>query len=90
MGRDKNLGVHELARRVGCTVEAVHDYERMGILRAPKGSTGRREYSAEDARQLLLLRRAHNLGFRLYDIRVLLALAKKGTECAQSWSRTSS
>jgi len=83
MARPGSIGIHELAKRIGCTVETIHDYERIGVIRPAKSSAGGRVYSANDARQLLFVRRARALGFQPYHIRGLLALARRGTGCAQ-------
>jgi MerR family mercuric resistance operon transcriptional regulator len=77
---DNRLAIGELSRRTGVGVEAIRYYERIALMpRPPRTEGGRRAYRAEDLRILVFIKRSRELGFRLDDIRALLALrASKG------------
>ena len=69
----------ELAERSGCKIETVRFYEKRGLLQAPPRTTGGdRDYAPEHLRRLTFIRRARELGFRLDEIRGLIALVDGG------------
>ncbi len=75
--------IGELADATGTKVETVRYYERIGILPAPKRTSGNyRAYSAGHLARLSFIRRARDLGFTLDQVRALLALAdQKKQDC---------
>jgi MerR family mercuric resistance operon transcriptional regulator len=67
-------------------IETIRYYERIKMLPAPPRTTGgRRVYGPAETRSLTFIRRSRELGFSLYEIRALLALASdNGTNtCAE-------
>jgi MerR family mercuric resistance operon transcriptional regulator len=78
---DDCFAIGELARRTGVGVETIRYYERIALMpRPPRTQGGRRAYRTEDLRILAFIKRSRELGFRLDDIRALLALrASKGS-----------
>jgi MerR family mercuric resistance operon transcriptional regulator len=77
---DDRFAIGELSRRTGVGVETIRYYERIALMpRPPRTQGGRRAYRTEDLRILAFIKRSRELGFRLDDIRALLALrASKG------------
>lgn len=75
--------IGELAEATDTKVETVRYYERIGILPAPKRTSGNyRAYSADHLARLSFIRRARDLGFTLDQVRALLALAdQKKQDC---------
>jgi len=68
------MTVHEVARRVGVTLDAVRYYVRIGLLypqRSP--SNGYRLFSPEDIKRLRFILRAKKLGFTLTEIRQIFS-----------------
>lgn len=64
------------SRRVGCNVETIRYYERVGLLPAPgRTAGGYRLYGTEHLKRLTFIRRARALGFSIDEVRTLLALA---------------
>ncbi len=77
--RVSEMSIGALARETACNVETIRYYERIGILPRPRRSaSGYRLYSADDARRLVFVRRARELGFTLDETRALLDLAADG------------
>ena len=83
---DKLAGIPigELSRLTGVNIETIRYYEKIKMLRAPpRTEGGRRVYGPTETRVLAFIRRARELGFRLDDIRTLLALgAPAKASCA--------
>ena len=75
--------IGELAEATDTKVETVRYYERIGILPAPKRTSGNyHAYSAGHLARLSFIRRARDLGFTLDQVRALLALAdQKKQDC---------
>ncbi|OYX44947.1 MAG: MerR family transcriptional regulator [Alphaproteobacteria bacterium 32-64-14] len=75
--------IGELAEATDTKVETVRYYERIGILPAPKRTSGNyRAYSDGHLARLSFIRRARDLGFTLDQVRALLALAaQKKQDC---------
>lgn len=71
--------IGDLARRLGVSVKAVRYYEAVGIL-LPAGRTpsGYRLYTEQDAQRLRFVKAAQAIGFRLDDIREVLAFRDRG------------
>ncbi len=64
-----------VAKKVGLSIDAIRFYERNALLpRAARTSGGFRQYGDKDLETLAFIRRAQGLGFKLKEIRSLLAL----------------
>ena len=74
-----------LAKRSGCNLETIRYYEKIGLLPAPRRSSGgHRLYVDQDQRRLRFIMRARELGFSIDEIRSLLSMATDGTyTCAE-------
>jgi MerR family transcriptional regulator, mercuric resistance operon regulatory protein len=72
---DTALQIGELSRRTGCNIETIRYYERIGLISAPPRRGRYRSYGARDVERLSFVRRARELGFKLDEVRALLALA---------------
>ena len=70
-----SLTIGKLASAAGVNAQTIRYYERAGLVRAPKRTTGGyRQFGADELRRLLFIRRAQRVGFSLAEIRELLAL----------------
>jgi len=68
--------IRKLADAGGASVETVRFYQRRGLLSEPKRVRGGfREYSEDDVRRLLFIKRAQECGFSLDDIAELASLS---------------
>jgi MerR family mercuric resistance operon transcriptional regulator len=73
--RERSMRRGELAQQSGCNIETVRFYEKQGLLPAPpRTAGGHREYALEHLKRLTFIRRSRELGFRLDQVRDLLAL----------------
>jgi len=73
--RDSRLRIGDVAAKAGVNVETLRYYERRGILRSPKRSSGGyREYPTDTVRLIRFIKRAQELGFTLDEIEDLIAL----------------
>lgn len=79
-----------LAKRLGCNLETIRYYEKIGLMPDPRrGSSGYRIYAESHARRLRFILRSRELGFAIEEIRGLLALVDGGTQtCAEVKART--
>jgi MerR family mercuric resistance operon transcriptional regulator len=72
---EERFTIGEMARCTGVSIETIRYYERIALMpRPPRTSGGHRAYGADSLRTLAFIKRARELGFRLEDIRALLAL----------------
>ena len=73
-----SMGIGTLAKKAGVRVDTVRYYERSGLL-APSTrlASGYRRYSDLELARLRFIRRAQMLGFKLKEVRELLALSAK-------------
>jgi MerR family mercuric resistance operon transcriptional regulator len=77
------LSIGELSRRTGVNIETIRYYERIKMLPAPpRTASGRRVYGPVETRMLTFIRRSRELGFRLDEIRALLALSTENGKAA--------
>lgn len=77
------MKVGEVARKAGVSVQTLHYYERVGILK-PKTrlDSGYRDYDETAIRIIRFIKHAQELGFSLDEIQGLLELrANKKTKC---------
>jgi len=72
----ETIGIGNLARRAGVSIDTVRYYEKSGLL-APHARlpSGYRRYGDSQVARLRFIRRAQELGFSLKDISELLALS---------------
>ena len=68
------LTIGRLAASAGVGVETVRFYQRRELLPTPTRDGGIRRYSGDDVRRLRFIRKAQAAGFKLEEIRELLAL----------------
>lgn len=72
------MRIGQLALRSGVAIDTVRYYERTGILPpAQRRASGYRRYGEDDVARLRFVRRAKALGFRLAEVRDLLALSAR-------------
>jgi DNA-binding transcriptional MerR regulator len=71
-----SMGIGTLARRAGVKIDTVRYYERAGLL-APRTrlASGYRRYTDLELARLRFIRRSQMLGFKLKEVRELLALS---------------
>jgi len=73
------LTIGQLGQATDTKVETIRYYEKIGLLPAPRRTTGNyRSYAAEHLQRLGFIRRARELGFSIEDVRELLKLAAHG------------
>jgi len=75
--RVNNFGMQigELARAAGVNIQTIRFYEREKLLPAPaRTASGYRDYQRRDLERILFIRRNHEIGFTLIEIRQLLDL----------------
>jgi len=69
------MSIGQLAKRAQVGIDTVRFYEKHGLLPKPqRKASGYRQYNVEDAKRLVFIRRAKELGFTLADIGELLKL----------------
>ena len=69
---DKFYRAHEFAKLAGVTVRALHHYDRIGVLKPRRSSSGHRLYSVGDLERLELIAALKFLGIPLKEIKLLL------------------
>lgn len=70
------LGIGEVARQSGISIDAVRYYEREGLLTPlERRDSGYRRYGAHELARLRFIRRSQALGFSLKETRELLDLS---------------
>lgn len=76
MSTRESFGIGQLARRAGVGIDTVRYYERNGLL-GPRSrlASGYRRYGSLELARLRFIRRAQGLGFKLGEIKTLLALS---------------
>ena len=69
------MRIGELAEQAKVSVQTLRYYERRGLLPPPERQrSGFRSYDADSVRRVRFIRRAHDLGFTLEEIKDLLGL----------------
>lgn len=77
-----NFTIGELSRQTSVNVETIRYYERIRLMpRPPRTAGGHRAYGTDHLQTLTFIRRSRELGFRLEDIRALLALRGPQARC---------
>jgi MerR family mercuric resistance operon transcriptional regulator len=80
---DQAIPIGELSKRTGCNIETIRYYERIGLLPTPPRRGRYRSYEPSHVATLRFVRRSRELGFKLEEVRALLALASGGgASCA--------
>lgn len=70
--------IGKVARQIGCGIDTIRFYEKIGVLRRPRRTeSGRRVYDAAEIARLTFVCRARELGFSLDEVRGLLGLAEE-------------
>ncbi|MGA3045731.1 MAG: MerR family transcriptional regulator [Terracidiphilus sp.] len=64
--------IGEFAKLAGVTVRALHHYDRIGLLKPQRGSSGFRLYTLEDLERLVQIAALKFLGIPLQEIKLLL------------------
>jgi len=73
------LTIGQLGRATDTKIETIRYYEKIGLLPAPRRTTGNyRSYAAEQLQLLGFIRRTRELGFSIEEVRELLELAAHG------------
>ena len=71
-----SMTIGAAARAVGMNIDTIRYYEREGVMPRPaRRASGYRQYDDGALAKLRFIQRAKSLGFRLGDIRELLALS---------------
>ncbi len=77
--RQRGLTIGDLSKRVGCIVETIRYYERIGMMpEPPRTEGGHRSYDGDHLKRLTFIRRGRELGFTLQEVRDLLQLVDGG------------
>lgn len=70
--------IGKVARQIGCGIDTIRFYEKIGVLRRPRRTeSGRRIYGPAEILRLTFICRARELGFSLGEARGLLDLAEE-------------
>lgn len=78
MPRTSFLKIGALSEATGTKVETIRYYEQIGLLPAPRRTTGNyRAYDQSHLQRLAFIRRGRDLGFSIEQIRKLLELADR-------------
>jgi MerR family transcriptional regulator, mercuric resistance operon regulatory protein len=73
-----SVPIGTVARRIGCGVDTIRFYEKIGVLQRPRRTeSGRRVYGTTDIARLTFVCRSRELGFSLDQVRDLLSLAEE-------------
>ena len=82
------MRIGELAQAVGCHIETVRYYEKIGLIPASaRKPNGYRDYSDRHLQYLRLVRRAKSLGFSQQEVHELVNLIEfKDSSCDQVFS----
>jgi len=86
----EELGIGEVARRVGVRASAVRYYETRGLIAPTHRKGGKRVYGREAVERMALITFAKSLGFSLDEIRTLLTGFSDDTPAAVRWSHLAS
>lgn len=85
MKNKEGLSISQLAKKSRVNVQTVRFYERKGLLPRPRRTpSGYRMFTEADARRVVFIKRAQELGFSLKEIKGLLSLrAMPTSRCGQ-------
>ena len=71
--------VGEVAKALGITVQALHFYERQGLVLPHRTQKGYRLYTSEMVDQVRFIQKAQGLGFSLDEIKKIFSLVRRGS-----------
>src|SRR5437763_12941721 len=86
MSDDTEIGIGEVARRVGVRTSAVRYYETRGLIEPERRKGGKRVYGQEAVERMALITFAKTLGFSLDEIRTLIVGYDAETPAGVRWS----
>lgn len=73
----RSLTIGQVAKAANVNVETIKYYEKRGLLSEPERSpSGYRLFTHDAVEDLLLIRKAKQIGFKLHEIKHILALIK--------------
>ena len=79
-----DLSIGALSQQIGCHVETIRYYEKIGLLPVPPRTRGgHRVYTDEHRKRLSFIRYGRELGFTLDKIRNLLGLIDNDHACRE-------
>jgi len=82
------MQIGELARRAGVNIQTIRFYERERLLPPPpRTASGYRDYGQRDLDRVLFIRRNHEIGFTLTEVRQLLDLHGALESTPRPWRR---
>ncbi len=81
----ETLSIGEVALRAGIPASAIRYYERVGVLSPPARVNGRRRYSPDVFRSLMLLRLGQAAGFTLKELRAISERDTGDTAAGNEW-----
>lgn len=85
------MQIGELAKAVGVSADTLRHYERKGVIKPARSSSGYRVYSAEIVERVKLVRRALAVGFTLDELAAIFTEREKGgAPCRQVFSLANS
>ena len=79
------MTIGELSRRTGVPASTIRYYERIGILPAPKRTSGKRRYSPDAVDRMSVVKLAQACGFRLEEMRLLISGFRSGGSPSPRW-----
>ena len=86
----QEISIRFLARRTGISASALRYYETRGLLKPQRNRAGQRRYPRSDIRRVSIVIIAQKCGFRLRDIKKLLApLSQNRSPTAAEWALVS-
>ena len=86
----QEISISFLARRTGIAASALRYYETRGLLKPQRNRAGQRRYPRSDIRRVSIVIIAQKYGFRLRDIKKLLApLSQNRSPTAAEWALVS-
>ena len=86
----QEISIRFLARRTGIAASALRYYETRGLLKPRRNRAGQRRYPRSDIRRVSIVIIAQKCGFRLRDIKKLLApLSQNRSPTAAEWALVS-
>ena len=86
----QEISIRFLARRTGIAASALRYYETRGLLKPRRNRAGQRRYPRSDIRRVSIVIIAQKCGFRLRDIKKLLApLSQNRSPTATEWALVS-
>jgi|TARA_R110002124_G_scaffold17867_6_gene74261 DNA-binding transcriptional MerR regulator len=86
----RDLTIGQLASESGLRADTIRYYEQLGLIKPDgRSASGYRLYGSESVRLLMFIRKAKGLGFKLVEIKTLLALrASQTATCKDMLERT--